>query len=381
MNKTSRFRLLVSVLLSLVIIMAAYALSDPPKAIDQLDLRVHEWGTFTSIAGEKGEAVSWRPFGGPTDLPCFVDRFRFRNLKGGILGTVRMETPVLYFYASQDSTASVKVLFPKNVITEWYPKATVSRTNDAIEWRDVRILPNAAAEFPAEPGQSHYYAARETDAAPLQVGSQKEKFLFYRGVGTFALPISVKAEADGRILVKNLRADEVSGLILFENRGGKLRYQVAGTLRNEVLLDRGSQQASLRPLEMDLERILVSQGLYPKEAQAMIETWRDSWFEEGTRLIYLVPSRAIDAMLPLQVEPTPLETARVFVGRIELITAETRRSVEEAMANRDWIAIRRYSRFLDPILSRISSGNPAKANRIEQFRRTMQQSIGAGNCR
>ena len=94
-----------------------------------------------------------------------------------------------------------------------------SRTNDAIEWRDVRILPNATAEFPAEPGQSHYYAARETDAAPLQVGSQKEKFLFYRGVGTFALPISVKAEADGRILVKNLRADEVSGLILLRIAG------------------------------------------------------------------------------------------------------------------------------------------------------------------
>jgi len=335
--------------------MAAYALSDPPKAIDQLDLRVHEWGTFTSIAGEKGEAVSWRPFGGPTDLPCFVDRFRFRNFKGGILGTVRMETPVLYFYASQDSTASVKVLFPKNVITEWYPKATVSRTNDAIEWRDVRILPNAAAEFPAEPGQSHYYAARETDAAPLQVGSQKEKFLFYRGVGTFALPISVKAEADGRILVKNLRADEVSGLILFENRGGKLRYQVAGTLRNEVLLDRGSQQASLRPLEMDLERILVSQGLYPKEAQAMIETWRDSWFEEGTRLFYVVPQHVIDSVLPLNIQPAPAQIARVFVGRMELITPFIEEDVRQAIAKNDRPTLEKYGRFLQPIAMRIGT--------------------------
>src|SRR2546426_3128308 len=240
MNKTSRFRLLVSVLLSLVIIMAAYALSDPPKAIDQLDLRVHEWGTFTSIAGEKGEAVSWRPFGGPTDLPCFVDRFRFRNFKGGILGTVRMETPVLYFYASQDSTASVKVLFPKNVITEWYPKATVSRTNDAIEWRDVRILPNATAEFPAEPGQSHYYAARETDAAPLQVGSQKEKFLFYRGVGTFPLPLSAKTTQDGKILVRNLGGAAIDSVMLFENRAGKLRYLFAGSVHDEIALDRAS---------------------------------------------------------------------------------------------------------------------------------------------
>ena len=35
----------------------------------------------------------------------------------------------------------------------------------------------------------------------------------------------------------------------------------------------------------------------------MVETWRDSWFEEGSRLIYIVPSRAIDAILPLQIEP------------------------------------------------------------------------------
>ena len=351
MNKIySRF--LIPVFLLFVIITAAHALSDPPKPNDQIDLRVHEWGTFTSIAGENGEAVSWRPFGGPTDLPCFVDRFR--NSKRDILGSVRMETPVLYFYGSRDSTVDVKVLFPKNVITEWYPKATVSRTNDAIEWSDVRISPNATAEFPVEPGESHYYAARETDAASLQVGSQKEKFLFYRGVGTFALPISAKAMGDG-ILVKNLRADAVPGLILFENRGGKLRYQVAGTLRNEVALDLRSQQASLRPLEMDLERILVAEGLYQKEAQAMIETWRDSWFEEGTRLFYVVPQHVIDSVLPLNIQPAPAQIARVFVGRMELITPFIEEDVRQAIAKNDRPTLEKYGRFLQPIARRIGT--------------------------
>jgi len=356
MNKIS-FRLLVSVLLSFVIVMAAYALNNPPKPNDQVDVTLHEWGTFTSIAGENGQAVSWRPFGGPTDLPCFVDRFRFRNFKGGILGTVRMETPVLYFYASRDSTASVKVLFTKNVITEWYPKATVSRMNDAIEWRDVRIMPNAAAEFPVEPGQSHYYAARKTDAAALQVGSQREKFLFYRGVGTFALPISVKAMADGRILVKNLRADAVSGVILFENRRGKLRYQVAGMLRNEVALDWGSQQSNMSALQMDLERILVAHGLYRKEAQAMIETWHDSWFEEGTRLLYIVPQHVIDSVLPLDIQPAPAQIARVFVGRMEIITPAIEEDVRQAIATNDRTTLEKYGRFLEPITRRIGTKN------------------------
>src|SRR5436309_2506679 len=182
--KRNVFRYLVPVLLLFLIATVA-----SPKTIDQLDLRVHEWGTFTSIAGENGTATSWQPFGGPTDLPCFVDRFR--NFKTSILGTVRMETPVLYFYGSRESTANVKVFFPKGVITEWYPKAAAAGSlNNVMEWRDVRISPEGRSDFPIEPGQSHYYAARQTDSASVQVGPQKEKFLFYRGVGTFPLPIS-----------------------------------------------------------------------------------------------------------------------------------------------------------------------------------------------
>src|SRR5687767_7303332 len=39
-------------------------------------LVVHEWGTFTSIAGTSGDAISWLPLQAANDLPCFVDRFR-----------------------------------------------------------------------------------------------------------------------------------------------------------------------------------------------------------------------------------------------------------------------------------------------------------------
>ncbi len=35
-------------------------------------LVVHEWGTFTSIAGRDGVALDWRPLNGPSDLPKFV---------------------------------------------------------------------------------------------------------------------------------------------------------------------------------------------------------------------------------------------------------------------------------------------------------------------
>src|SRR5262245_41516059 len=210
------------------------------EAADQVGLTVHEWGTFTSVAGVNGDAVAWRTYGGPGDLPCFVNRFG--GFKGVLLGNVRMETPVLYFYGPRDLTTNVKVRFPMGTLTEWYPKATMSRSYNAIEWHDVRISSDAVMEFPVESGLSHYYAARETDAAPLQIGAQKEKFLFYRGVGTFPLPIAATLGEDGKIVVKRIGADPVSGVILFENRGGTPRYQLAGTLQNEITFDTKSLQ-------------------------------------------------------------------------------------------------------------------------------------------
>src|SRR6185295_15827997 len=96
--------------IAVLLLVSAALLGAPVSTIssDRRALTVHEWGTFTSVAGADGTAVEWLPLAGPTDLPCFVERSRF-NLKGGLSGTVRMETPVLYFYAPRDTTVNVNV--------------------------------------------------------------------------------------------------------------------------------------------------------------------------------------------------------------------------------------------------------------------------------
>src|SRR5262249_13197489 len=142
----------------------------------------------------------------------------------------------------------------------------------------------------------------------------------YRGVGTFSLPIAAKAIEDGKILINKTGRDPVDGLILFENRKGTQRYQLVGRLQNERTVDSTSLRGNVSDLSADLGRILIEQVLYPKEARAMIETWRDSWFDEGTRLFYIVPKATIDSILPLQIQPSPSSSARVFVGRMEIIT-------------------------------------------------------------
>ncbi len=363
------------------------------------DLTVHEWGTFTSVAGEDGSAIDWDALGCKNDLPKFVNDFGYRGFKWRLTGTVRMETPVMYFYSPRELDAQVKVAFPQGLITEWYPQAdykvyqrsrvggpmkpleanlngidtSLKSLAGAIEWRNIKVQPDTAPVLPEERSPSRYYAARGTDAAPIAVGDQHEKFLFYRGVGRFPVPLSARLTGDGKLVVENHSPDPIASVILFENRGGHLGFRNAGAVPDVVTLDPPSLNGSLPQLLYDLETALIDQGLFPKEAQAMVETWRDSWFEEGSRLIYILPSRAVDQSLPLEIAPAPSAIARVFVGRIELITPETKRSVEEAIAKGDWVTIDRYGRFLSPILNRIYGGNAAKIGQIEQ-------SLRGGHC-
>ena len=387
--------------ITLVLATGAFLIAAEIHSTQSSDLTVHEWGTFTSVAGEDGSAIDWDALGGSNDLPGFVNNAGYCGFKWRLTGTVRMETPVMYFYSQREVTARVKVQFPHGVITEWYPNGdnaiyqekspmgpalngidTSLRTvTGRIGWSDIRVQPGSTAEFPLEKRPSRYYAARATDAAPITAGGQHEKFLFYRGVGRFAVPLSAGLSGDGKIVVENRGAAVVPSVILFENRGGRLGYRNAGDVHGVVTLDSPSLNGSLSQLRNDLETALVAQGLFPKEAQAMVETWRDSWFEEGSRLIYIVPGRAIDAVLPLEVEPAPSQVARVFVGRIELLTSETRRAVGEAITRKDWSTVERYGRFLDPILKRISSEGRLDAKQIEQVRRNVQSSVDARVCR
>ena len=113
----------------------------------------------------------------------------------------------------------------------------------------------------------------------------------------------------------------------------------------------------------------------------MVTTWQDSWFEEGSSLIYIVPSHFVDAFLPLHVDPAPAQTTRVFVGRIELITPEMKHSVQEAISNNDVAAGIRYGRVLEPILDRMQHENRTSAEEINRFRGAVSLAMASGSCR
>ena len=75
------------------IILGVLAWLSPKLEASNNELVVHEWGTFTSIAGVDSQMLEWTPYRGGAELPGFV-----YGGKHNARGTVRMETPVIFFY-------------------------------------------------------------------------------------------------------------------------------------------------------------------------------------------------------------------------------------------------------------------------------------------
>src|SRR5262245_39789157 len=292
----------------------------------------------------------------------------------------RMETPVLYFYSDRERTVDVTVKFPEGRITEWFPQArefgpstmqprAVLGELDAlanragvrgvnlssldtkkgiseslVRWTDVRILPakqhgDLQALMPGDASGSHYYAAREADADFLRVNArvkddykpEHEKFLFYRGVGNFKTPLQVTLSGDNdeHVSLRNTGGEPLSDLFVLHMRNGQGKFlyldQLAPRAERAVNLDPKKDTVSLSELadriSGQMRVALVQQGLYEREAAAMVKTWRDSWFEEqGLRVLYVLPRAWTDRVLPIGIEPKPQELVRVMVGRAEVIT-------------------------------------------------------------
>jgi hypothetical protein len=363
---TKRLALIVAlaaVLLAPALVAPVAVAPLPNPSIEHADgLVAHEWGTFTSIAGEDGRAVQWLPQAGPSDLPNFVGRIACSpRLKSSLAGMVRMETPVIYFYVPRELTVNVSVRFRQGIITEWFPKpaglSDHATTQDAFEgdiaWRSVRVDPGGRTDFRVERQPGHYYIARETDAAPLQVGAEHERFLFYRGVGRLPPPIAATVSGNGQIVVRHTRRESLGDVMLFENRDGATSFQMTHTRSAEFsFTPRGLEKDAPSP-EKQLEEVLVAHGLYPREATAMVDSWEGSWFEHGTRLFYIVSNEMVDALLPLQIDPKPVEVRRVFVGRLEIATRKTLSEVRAALEHDDRGRLAQYGRFLEPFAKRL----------------------------
>jgi hypothetical protein len=295
-------------------------------AKDKDSFVVHEWGTFSTFSGSDGKPLKFYP--NDTDLPNFVYN-RHRNTKGGLTDAmVSLETPVMYFYTDRDRKVSVRVDFPKGLMTDWYPEAS-RPPESTIRWDDLKVLANDKPKLLEDRGRPRYFAARETDSASLTTAGpekrENEKFLFYRGIGDFQMPFEVRALGHSSFAVKNTGKHAVPGHFLVSVQDRKVTFKPLGRLSpgSEEKANLPAEASTAEKLGDAMTALLVEQGLFEKEARAMVKTWSKDWFaENGTRVLYLVAEPVTEELLPLKIDPKPDTLVRVLVGRHDVLTPE-----------------------------------------------------------
>ncbi|HSY42627.1 MAG TPA: hypothetical protein VK811_01875 [Candidatus Acidoferrum sp.] len=339
--------------------------------------QIHEWGTFTSLQDESGQAIG----GINTDdepVPPFVHRvFPVlpaddvipRQFNKGLPGchrdvTMRLETPVIYFHpppgTADGQNANVRVKFRGGWLTEFYPSAAsdapgltngcrlYSSTVGQLEWENLQV----GGDWPLTNTSEHIWTSpRAVETASVKnAEGESEKFLFYRGVGHMDAPLKVSYSGDGSELLfrnqlENVLADkplEIHALWLVNIRpNGEIAFRTLpsvalGNNSDEILARTPSaflpgeySLANFDKLKDSLKAALVSEGLFNDEAQALLKTWEVSYFKSpGLRVFFLCPRAWTDHYLPLQIS-LRAQINRVMVGRIELVTPSDRKALQE----------------------------------------------------
>lgn len=363
-------------------------------------LVLHEWGTFLAMQGSDGITLDGM-YHEEHALPAFVHSRSRDQLK---LPTVLLkgETPVIYFYTDQPQDVSVTVDFPKGIWTQWYPQASFARPtlaasgapptlrNGRIGW-NVRLVPakdmkpaNTARQVPAPPATSPgalWNFARDVDAAYVakqisgarQPKTEWERFLFYRGLGQAPLPLEMTPQESGTLTASQTLTSELRHVFVVRIEKGQGAYAYFPALRpgetkSGVLASLGRDlplKKFVAKISDELAARLVDCGLYPKEARAMVNTWRSSYFQtDGLRVLFVLPERWTDEFIPMTVWPKPNERVRVMVGRLEVLTPERERQAEQAVRDLGsddakvresaFAYLRKQGRYVEPIVRRVS---------------------------
>ncbi len=381
-----------------------------PAAPQPAPYTLHEWGTFTSVSGSDGVLLPGLEVE-EESLPRFVhshagldNGFNSKGWQRPLANvTIKMETPVIYFYSDAGFDAHVEVGFHGGSISQWYPErsggevpppiATVGSADSgysieggdidfaqpyegSIAW-DVEILPPGdyptSLLFKGGDESLTWVYPRQTDANVLKnADGTHEKYLFYRGLGNFGLPLRITADDEG-LTIENTGRYRIPDLAVYRLgwQGGAMgvrhgtyagldagevgRIELASLKQAGVFDSWPSLDAAwIAPVYDEMVDMLVGAGLYPKEADAMMQTWWRSYFEQpGLRVFWIVPPEFTDEILPLTVEPAPGDRVRVLVGRSEVLTPAVERMMVESLPRDDseW----QGDRFFDAYAARVDA--------------------------
>jgi hypothetical protein len=348
-------------------------------------LVVHEWGTFTALQNERGNALQYIN----TDdepVPPFVHQlgkgqvFKPTEPFGRYYGkglpiavpevVMRLETPVLYFHLPEGDatprTVDVDVEFHGGWLTQFYPNADAQihgkkvpewlsemltdKSHGRLSWHGVKV--GGTSKGPATTDRV-WTAPRAVSAAPVTVQGESEQFLFYRGVAHLNAPLRVVRDAvdpsNLHILGQTDRISPLNGtntaltaawLVDVRPDGATAFREVSDLLLSGVpgqhlttisstFAGTDFRKGNLAQLRSEMRTALQNEGLFADEAEALLSTWEFSYFQSpGLRLFFMVPRAWTDYYLPLHLSVSA-DVQRVMVGRIEIVTPEQRARLQK----------------------------------------------------
>lgn len=371
----------------------------------QTPLVVHEWGTFTCLYGSNGSQLSGlyvddeplpeqvyyiKPemnYGDPgrckisshvyythdLKFPYLVHREDYERTHCSFANfnkpltlknvTVKMETPVLYFYlpdtATSDLPCRVDVKFPRGSITQYYPNRISGEPyrqdisypqwrdkenytidfeqdyNGSIQWEFTILRKQDEPNLTLATEQTVWLAPRKTASNIVSSNygrslsnkwiTETEKFLFYRGIGNFPSVLRPRFINYNTIELTNTENAHIpfyfvchvlDSLTVMPIAIGKL----PGYGKQRVQIE---ERMTFEDARLAFIDALQESGLYEDEAISMLETWDRSYFKtDGLKIFWILPKVQTDDLLPIEIVPEPTRLERVIVGRTEILTPE-----------------------------------------------------------
>lgn len=352
-------------------------------------LLAHEWGTFTTVHTEEGntvEAINYLEDYQKNVLPGFVHRisdfdplipFTKSSIKGHPDITMRLETPVLYFYPpanfDYNQKIDVNVIFHGGLLNEFYPmgesrhenlhypdrqnennflqKGLMNETSKSfVSWKNIQIggpwaLPETDANV--------WLAPRQVESSYVKTeNGETERYIFYRGLAHLKSIIrtehqteytrkSDQADIERKIMVKVFAPDSwpfkdqtsftiprlwfvyIAGngnLVYAEYKNIKVHKNKdpAKPVKVATLQFTEKDYINFHQLRDSIKQALVQDGLFDAEAEAMLNTWNYHYFNKpGARVLFILPKIWADKYLPIQIS-VEHDIVRTFIGRIDL---------------------------------------------------------------
>ena len=253
--------------------------------------------------------VSGIPFFNYDPATGWAPRSKLRHV------TVKMETPVLYFYSPE--AVEVKVEFQGGTISQWYPKCHTCEAPPAgayvdfaekpyaghISWKAKVLAPRDSTRYStASSGQEtpEWVAPRNVASNLLRgEGGEYERFLFYRGLGNFPNPVKLAFLDDSSFTVTYDGDEDLPWLMVYDREyrvdssPAKTLFQGPMRAHSTITLKRGplplyyDSPGLLAPMDSLLAH-LIQAGLNPDEARALENTWYDGYFrDDGLKAFWI----------------------------------------------------------------------------------------------